>query len=39
MMLSSIPIPPEHYRRFHGWAASLALHALAGVLIFLMTTA
>jgi periplasmic protein TonB len=37
MMLSSIPIPPEHYRRFHGWAASLALHALAGGLIFLMT--
>jgi hypothetical protein len=36
MMLSSIPIP-EHYRCFHGWAASFALHALAGGLIFLMT--
>ena len=37
MMSSSVPIPSEHYRRFHGWAVSVAVHVLAGSLIFLMT--
>lgn len=36
MMPSSIA-PPSRYRGLHGWATSLALHGLAGALIFLMT--
>jgi periplasmic protein TonB len=36
MMSSSVPLPPEYYRRFHGWATSVAIHMLAGGLIFLM---
>jgi protein TonB len=37
MISSSVTSPPERYRRFHGWATSLALHGLAGSLIFVMT--
>ena len=37
MMSSSVAISPDHHRRFHGWAASVALHVLAGSLIFVMT--
>src|SRR5687768_3346830 len=38
MMMSSLINPHStHYRRFHGWATSLALHGLAAGLIFLMT--
>lgn len=35
-MPSSVSSPPEHDRRFHGWATSLAVHGLAGSLLFLM---
>jgi protein TonB len=37
MMSSSISPHSTHYRGFHGWATSLALHGLAAGLIFLMT--
>jgi periplasmic protein TonB len=37
MMPSSISQPSAHYRGVHGWATSLALHGLAGSLMFLMT--
>jgi periplasmic protein TonB len=37
MMSSSINPHATHYRGVHGWATSLALHCLAGGLIFFMT--